>query len=447
VAALKFAQDKPIVPSFDGYGAQYNQNLFAARSKAAGVTHIPALEERLRLFEPHLVRIFFNADAWDDKDLMDSYVDTLELAQRTAGAINITFQGLGPKVLKTHPDAIERFAGDLVRHVKQDKISKLRWVTLRNEPNTPPPKPKPGKPRQKPLDKRLYKSWYVELDRRLKRAELRSQIHLMGGDLIKPGQRPWLNFMAKNMHDLLDAYSVHIYWDYRKPQKLLERLTEVHHIVHVELPAKGLKPKPLYVMEYGVRGISAKTEPEPGHHASGRPIADTLVNAFQRAWFALEAAKRGYRGAVTWDAYYARYDKKRMMFYSLLDKPEAEDWPLRPAFRVMRLLMRAARPGWKVVPIEGCPPSQCLVGFHGGSGKLAVAGLDTEGAHFDGGAGSRTYTIAGLPAKTQFQLCLWNGAGDGRNSFDGKALSDENGVVRLTAPLHSIFVLTKPRIS
>ena len=448
MAALKFIDDKPIVARFDGYGAQYNQNLFAQRSKAVGATHVPALEKRLHAFQPHLVRIFFNADAWDDEDLMRSYLKTLRLAQRTAGAINLTFQGLGPHVLKAHPDAIERFGDDLVQRVKKDKLTKLRWVTLRNEPNTQPPKPKPGKPRQKPLDKHLYRSWYVDLDARLKHAGLRSQIHLMGGDLIRPAQRPWLRFMAKNMHELLDAYSVHIYWDYRHPQKLVERLKEVHDIVHVELPKKGFQPKPLYVMEYGVRGIFGKHEPKPGHHASGRPMADTNVNAFQRAWFALEAAKRGYRGAVTWDGYFAKYDREEMMFYSLVGKPEAGAWPLRPAFRVMRLLMSAARPGWKVVPVGGCKPNQCLVGFHGGDGKLAVAGLDTDGAHFDGGdSSSRTYTIGDLPANTRFQLCFWNRDGDGRNTFDDKATSNDDGVVQITAPLHSVFVLTKPPIS
>jgi len=59
----------------------------------------------------------------------------------------------------------------------------------------------------------------------------------------------------------------------------------------------------------------------------------------------------------------------------------------------------------------------------------------------------RTYTIRGLPASTTFQLCFWNRTGNGLNTFDDRARSDNSGVVTIAAPLHSMFVLTTRRIS
>ena len=95
-------------------------------------------------------------------------------------------------------------------------ISKLRWVTVRNEPNRPA-MPKP-----------LYLDLYRQLDRELKRLGVRSQIRIMGGDLLFNKQQEWFDFLAtREMADLLDAYSIHVYWDYRSPAKIANRLTGV----------------------------------------------------------------------------------------------------------------------------------------------------------------------------------------------------------------------------
>ena len=40
----------------------------------------------------------------------------------------------------------------------------------------------------------------------------------MGGDLRIENQKDWLTFLGDRMHDLLDAYSVHIYWSYVEPR-------------------------------------------------------------------------------------------------------------------------------------------------------------------------------------------------------------------------------------
>ena len=63
----------------------------------------------------------------------------------------------------------------------------------------------------------------------------------MGGDLLLEHQEDWFAFIGENMNELLDAYSVHIYWSYAAPRDskhgIQKRLTGVRDI------AAGL-PKP-----------------------------------------------------------------------------------------------------------------------------------------------------------------------------------------------------------
>jgi hypothetical protein len=428
---LIFKPDEPLVARLDGFGAQYNQNLFAERSREVGVTEagVNTMKPKLAALGPQMARLFFHHDALQDDDLLTSFRRSVALAQATVvagGSINITLQALGPNVLRHHPNLIKQFAQELVHLVQQAGVDKLRWVTLRNEPNG-----------ASPMDKDLYAQVYRELDTELTSAGVRPQLRFMGGDLLLPNQRAWFEFIAANMADLLDAYSIHVYWDYRSPTKIDERLQGVRQIVN----GLGSAKRPLYVMEYGARGIMDDGEEEPGHTADGRAVAETNENAFQRAWFALESVKQGFRGTASWDAYFAKYDKNTLMHYSLIGPPP--DWPRRPAFRALRLLIKAVRPGWKGVNVRGLSDSQRVVGFTDGANQLTIAGLDTGGAELEGASDEEnTYDIQGLPANKTFGLWFWNHEGDGMNSFDASARSDGQGRVSIEVPLQSLFVLT-----
>jgi hypothetical protein len=272
----------------------------------------------------------------------------------------------------------------------------------------------------------------------------------MGGDLLLPNQKAWFTFLAERMADALDAYSIHVYWNFPTPMKIGTRLTGVDTI-RQSLPA--LREKPFYVMECGARGLKTHTgvTEDPGFWTNGARIATTRVNAFQRAWFALEAVKQGFSGVVAWDAYFAKYDKDSMMHYSMIGGPDEEPaWPKQPAFRVLRLLLRAVEPGWRVLEVEGGSASQRVVGFRsdGDPPHRTIAGLDTAGRKLNAASPKQsTYTIGGLPKNTRFQLCFWNLNGDGLNTFDDETRSDAGGSVTVTAPLHSMFVLTTRNIS
>ena len=85
------------VPAFEGYGAQFNQNVFAQVTADEGVTqhHCHKLEDHVKDLGPQFVRIFFNRNAFSDKDLRDSFQSTVSLAQKVASTINVTWAGGG----------------------------------------------------------------------------------------------------------------------------------------------------------------------------------------------------------------------------------------------------------------------------------------------------------------------------------------------------------------
>ena len=422
-----------VVPAFDGFGAQYNQNVYAAISRDAGVTdeNLAVMEREVAELEPQLVRVFFSGKAFTDPDLMQSFRRTLKLAQTTASSINVTFQGIGPHAF---PDAMPAFAEVLRSALVDDGIDRLGWVTIRNEPNVP----------AMPQD--FYRNLYVQLDGELTRLGVRSRIRFMGGDLRIENQKDWLTFLGDRMHDLLDAYSVHIYWSYVKPRDALHGIEG--RLAGVKAIRDGLDPagrKPLYVTEYGARGLPepGETKADPGLHRNGAPLSTTTVNAFQHAWFSLRACMLGYHGLVKWDAYFGMYDANEQGF-SAIGRP-GDGWPLQPVYRLLRLLTTTVSPGGRVVAVDGADEATVVTAFDGPDGRLTILGLDTSGGTLDDTSPTESpYDLTGLPADTTFRLHLWNAGGDGLNTLRGRPRSDASGALSLTAPLHTVFALTTP---
>lgn len=64
-------QSRGVVGSFDGFGGQLNQHLYA---KISGPPpHLADVEAKVVALEPQLVRIFFNTSAWQNQDRLDSF--------------------------------------------------------------------------------------------------------------------------------------------------------------------------------------------------------------------------------------------------------------------------------------------------------------------------------------------------------------------------------------
>ena len=457
---------KVLVRGFAGYGAQLNHNLFARVTRDLGVTdrHLQEIDRKVHRLGPRFVRIFFDpralpgASAGAD-DLMQSFVKTVALAQSAASTINVTWTGGG----QDHPDRnMQAFADVLARLVHDHGATKLRWVTVGNEPNR-------TKIKIAEYDK-LYRRLRVHLN---KRGLARQQVGLMGGDLVQNNQKLWCTNLAKRMSDVLDAWSIHVYWQYDelglKP-KLVKRLNDVRGICD-GLILEQLNPKPVYVTEYGVRGIwrvkrevvrasgmhhlkLVKVKPEPGvykptgEELRGRRVVDLNLNAFQHAWFNLLAPRLGYQGLSKWDAYFAKYDLKdepHPQEYGLIGRPQGADLPVRPSFHLTRLFTQAVPPGWNVREVKRPPGTQIVTAFAAPSGDgLTLIGLDTAGATLVNAVkGKRSYGFAKLPKNTSFHLIYWNRHGKGRLSSPGKVRTDGAGhLPPVEVPLHSVFALT-----
>jgi hypothetical protein len=311
-------------------------------------------------------------------------------------------------------------------------VTNLRWATIQNEVNAT----------RMSMD--AYDQMYRQLDTTLTRNGVRDHVRFMGGDLVEQvsplgqTQGDWFSFMATRMKDVLDAYSVHVYWNYWGAAKIPQRLRVVRGIVDA-LPADARKP--VYVMEYGVRGHRPTGDAGPGTWDDGTPLESTNVSAFQQAWFALLAAKLGFSAAVKWDAYFARYDAVPQA-YTMIGGPQ-EGWPLRPSYHLTRLLTETTRPGWRVVGVDGASGSKLVVGYAGPAGELSVVGLDTAGAALNGvGPRYSNYVLGGFPPHARLSLLLWNRDGTGTTAAPIHPTANATGVVQIGVPLQVVFALT-----
>lgn len=283
---------------------------------------------------------------------------------------------------------------------------------------------------------------------------MRDRIRFMGGDLIRSttgaSQADWFRYMANHMGDLLDAWSVHVYWDFWDPDKIDERLLREVRTIFSTIPAP--QRRPLYVTEFGVRGLEGfegETSFEPGFWPDGTGMSETNTAAFQQAWFMIRAAQLGYTATVKWDVYPAKYDAGTQDHSAL--GPGVDGWPVRPVYRVLQLMTAATKPrGGSIVDVvrsSGADPSKLLTAYVSPARDVTILGLDT-----DGGAIPTTshdpvsYSIGGLPPNTLFRLLVWNDDGRGGNVDKGFFVSSREGVLELSVPLDAVFALTNTPI-
>jgi hypothetical protein len=352
----------------------------------------------------------------------------VQLAQRAGATIDVTWQSTyGPS-----PEGdMDQFAKVLVDLVRTNGISNLRWVSAQNEVNGTK------------ISTDLYGRMVRRVDADLRTAGLRLQIRIMGGDLVGaagPGgltQGDWLALMGGPLGDVVDAFGVHIYWDYWDTAKLEKRLTDVRTLVDA-LPAN--ERKPLYVTEYGVRGHKSATN-VGGVFDDGTPFQPSNVHAFQVAWFNVVAARLGYAGTIKWDAFVAKYDNTAQD-YSLMG-PAVEGWPQRPAYRLLQLLTQAVRPGWSALTVDAPADARLVTAFAGPAGELTLIGLDRDGGQLNTPSTTQvSYVVGGLPPGRGFHLSVWNAAGDSATADAGTVTADATGAATITAPLQAVFALT-----
>lgn len=422
-----------LVPSFAGYGGQFNHHVYAAISRGVGVTdqNVVEMERKMRALNPQFSRIFFTPAAFNDADRMQSFIRTVQFAQSTGTTINITWQGGTFTVASGN---VQRFADVLIDLVRNRGITRFRWLTIQNEPN------------RTRITPEQYEGFYRALDPYIQ--SIRGQVRYMGGDLVRgpdvgpPNQQLWFDYLATHMSDILDAYSIHVFWDYWDIAKLQERLIEVRAIVDA-MPVAARKP--LFVTEYGVRGLRRVDDVrmfEPGVWEDGTWITETNVSAFQHAWFDVLAARLGYMGTSKWDSYFGKYDNATQIFY-MIGSPD-RGWPLFPLYHFIRLMTTTVKREWKTVAVDSVPEtSRLLAAFIGRRGQQTVVGLDTAGALLNSVSTTLVpYSIGGLPPSTRLRLAVWNEAGDGVVARARMVTTDAVGVANITVPQHAVFALT-----
>ncbi len=477
--SLTVRPDVELAASFAGFGAQYNQNVFADVSKQDGVTeaNVPTLEGKLRRLRPGYVRIFWDAGASADEHA--SFLRTVGMAQRNGASINVTYWH-GP--YKNPPAQMKAFAQILGEVLGASGAPSALDVTIQNEVNTTPC-----------VTQEVYAALYVALDGELRTMGLRGKVRFIGGDLLRGGtsedtpaafaerlqrcvdecgwstsacsdkaqadgstQEAWLRDFATRpvvgvpgaavLADMFAGYSAHVYWNYWDRTKMVTRLDGLRAAIEA-LPPRFRKP--LYVTEYGARGDVSKA-PTPGLYdasrpakdadgtpfvaSDGYPMADTYVEAFQTGRFAVEALKRGVVAAVRWDAYDAHYHPSPGGNFSIL-KQGSTDWTATPSYGVAQLFGETGMRGWSVVAVDGDSREGVVAAAlaSAGGGRTVYVANDT--------ATIQRLTIRGLPRGVVLRVLQWSRA-EGTTRAVRSTKSDASGAATLDVPMHALVALT-----
>src|SRR5581483_9763115 len=411
-----------VVPDFEGFGAQMNSNLYTSLSNPANgwINNPPEdvanVESKIKNLKPGLCRIFLSPNFYvaGNENELSSFYQTVELAQAAGARVNITWWFLrqapagGDQLSYTQQD-MQNFADTLIDLVKNHGITAIQEITIQNEADSAA---------WLNNNKDLYNQAYRLLDGLLQSAGIRNQIRFVGGDLVFNGQMPWFTYMAQNMDDILDGWSVHIYWNYWDTSYLLSRLNGILDDMTI-LQGQGLHTKPLSVTEYGVRGIKtlngapikdanpyrngALTNTDAGYYQNNdgslTSISETNIAAFQQAQFNLQALRDGFAGFSKWDFYRAQYDfgyQDYSLIGYLFNPAEGQDrWPLRPSYYMEWLLANTTGQHWQALGLHGSSAAKLVAPLRSPSGSLTVMAMSTDGA-------AAAFTVGDLPPKTAF---------------------------------------------
>jgi hypothetical protein len=421
---------------FVGFGAQYNQDLYADISADYGITtqNVGDLEKKVIELGAQHVRIFYDPDAPTfmtrlgkvSDEGWSSFLKVVRLAQRSGSTVNITYWHGGYKISPNVNPAsgvyeipeMATFA-HVLTSLRDEGLTCVQYVTVQNEPNT-----------DEGIHKEMYAKLWRSLDYECKKLGVRNQLKFIGGDLIYDATwgnyskmcREWLEFMGDKLSDVLDGYSVHVYWNAWQYQMGLTCMSNAVRYVK-QLPAT--QQKPLYITELGMRGYRGTDKAvgnpyfvDPGadapHDAHAHAITDIPLNGFYHATFCFEAVRAGYVALVRWDAFRARYDgtqNKIATFgrgegqdYSMIRKG-SENYSLRPSYYQLQLMTHSSVPGSHVLAVDCVDNRSHALGLRAPDGRLTVFVYPTS-------LNAVETLIAGLLPGT-YWVSTWNEDGKG----------------------------------
>jgi hypothetical protein len=490
------AKQLPKLHPLEGFGAQFNTNLFTTDGQDRPLTQrqLAELGELVDNLKPGHSRIFVRrgvrvGGTGDAAKQLEALMATIELAQHAGANVNLTYWGQGPyanaarlKALhwpnrtfhkwpnpnrKKWPQALtsgelagpkvlmERFAR-IIETTRREGFDCITHATIQNEPNQG--KTDIAKQGDQRLSMRMYEWLYRLFDTALKdipdpqnpSRSLRKTITIVGGDLVEKSnshQDEWLDYMRANMDipregfpSVVDGYSIHVYWapgggSEGFPAKLEQRLE------HLAKKLKSLRiDKPVYVTEYGVRMPSAR--PKPGLLNSER-MEFSPTAAFQHAWFNALAPQYGCVGLAKWVL--CRTDKRgNFGEWGMIDAPNPPppraSFERSPTYRVTRLFTHLVPPG--------CTAQQS---GRGGANRSVLAsrfaapnGVHESVAVLNNGPPQQVL-VEKLKPRTDYFAAIWNRDGTGATNHMPKVTSNAAGAVTVDVPHHCVVALsTRP---
>ena len=383
-----------LVQSLGGYGAQFNNHVYAPITPWPAGHACDDFEAKAKALQPHIVRIFYN-DNWDgnrngafpdwEKNYA-SFVKVVRLAQEAGATINISFQNLGERQVDAgagHDEVRRRARGPgsqsrphecaLGRgreraELRRDGRGVARGVQrARSGRWTSSSRPA--------VSAITSASWAPGL---VENAGVPSRTHYV-----------WMQWIAANMGDVLDAWGQHVYWFYNDTGRLEYRLRDIWHLLNEVIPPE--QRKPTYMMEYGIRGISTcagKPTIANTYYAADPSCPEiwrTKIGGFQQFWFAVASAQLGYVGAAKWDAYWGVYDRTLVppqVYWTIA--PPTEGSFLTPSYHSLALLFHTTVPGWQVIRVAPWDESDWGVPTYGIEGHSSNDTPEKELAAYTG---------------------------------------------------------------
>lgn len=443
VAEFNVDQNKIVSSDFVGFGAQYNNNLYTTLSSDVdGVTpqNVITLEDKVKKLGCQHVRIFFDCKSWVgypkyNAEFMPSFIKTVQLAQASGATVNLTYWhgAYDDKYDESGEWPMSRQMSDfanVIEHLIVDLgLNAVQYITIQNEVNTTS------------CTRENYVAAYRKLDEVLKAKGIRNRVKLIPGDLLvdelkdEQSVNNWIPYMASTINDIVDGYSVHLYWSYEMIDEALTRMKFACNTVSALPPNQQ---KPIFVTEYSP---TADWRNQAGAFAPGFINGTTTRLDFTsdyglpHAWMQVWALNYKYVGFVKWDCYKAKYDNGTQYFSEI--GIASDGYPIRPSYYMTWLFTHTCKPGWNVLETK-----------QGNNVNKVVAVLkDAKGQDMtlysvNRSSGMYPFVIAGLPANQNFHFVVWNNDHLGKIEKLSDVKTDENGVLKLTIQGQSVVAVT-----
>ncbi len=458
---------------FQGFGVQLYESLYDPDKVPAQSVDptSPTLRDAIVGVEPGHVRLFIPNKAAVDPDSAEgaaakaSFTRVVDLAQAAGASVNVTwpggYTGTGADFARVQ---MEGLAALLHEEIYQRGHTAIRFVTIQNEGNTAnPDRTCPGQTTGTYICRVDMNQAYRTLDAAMRAQDppLRGpdaphRIRFIGGDLVygRGGgdnhYQAWMTWMDQNMDDILDGWSIHVYWFYWNQWKTTDPSpltgSGVTLIRQAMAHRNALGGKPLYIMEAGVRGYPDRVSRDfPGFYqkdcsvneAGCTPMEDTIAGSAHQAYFDLTAARLGYRAVTKWEA--TRRDDRT---WGILGAPW-NDWPKKPSYHLRDMWNAAIEPGWTAFPAATSPASYTVAAGFRSPDRAATSVLLVNDS-----SATREVEIRQLPAGTTFKLWSWNQPGlSGQVCYRPSRTSSSAGTLTVTLHPQNAIALTSKSAS